>query len=567
MAKSFRKRKRRNNYSYRGGEGSRDVTSEEHKNAQRESQEKHVIFLMSSMSEKVEERVTKIISSHPYTDLIFAMCPFNIKKNFKNDNLTEETDDKERIKNGKIILENIKKLVKGKFIPIDIPAPIHYKLIQDEINKNLVTSWPMLGPAGGEFGDKIIAPIDSFRIEMLFDVLLWMHFTKYHTPEQKTLFSKELPIAIELLNYMYMMNEGNFTNFFNDIINKINSQEEGNIYSITDINNISDDVNLYLNKQLDIFTKSLQNQQLITDSSEPDIINKLLDFFNHNNKTYENLDELRKDLESFKKFENYNIKKFKKEINTKKLGDMPDFRVDTLFKLIYSNYNGAFVDVNYAVPLLCFQYGLLSMDNANVHIHEEIKQHISLDKAGKYFTFTLNNDIMKAIKLKKQNKSMIPVYTKIHCITDLESDDLLALKLLAPYFNKMEVHLCQDPRFPTFTSFVKDTILKYEPYNVTINTEFITDTFINLKEISKNHYTPSCFQEIYTKFPKLEEMIIKIKQKLKEINIAEIERLAEIKKLKELEEELSAGGNKRRKSRKHNKRRKSRKTKRRKSRN
>ena len=261
-------------------------------------------------------------------------------------------------------------------------------------------------------------------------------------------------------------------------------------------------------------------------------------------------------------------------------------RIDMLFKLIYTNYKGALIDVNCVVPLLCFQHNLLSINEDNednkdtVIIDEKIKEFVVLDEYGhiesyndegwslatknkdsgkleipfkKYNILTANNDIMQAIK--SQKKIMIPVYTKIHCITDLESDDLLALKLLAPYFNKMEVHLCQDPRFPDFTSFVKDTILKNKPNNVTINTEFITDTFINLNEIANNHYTPQCFQEIYTKFPNLEEMNTNIKQKLAEL-AKQVKGVAPL-----------IGGNKRRKSRKHNKRRKSRKTKRRKSRN
>jgi hypothetical protein len=103
--------------------------------------------------------------------------------------------------------------------------------------------------------------------------------------------------------------------------------------------------------------------------------------------------------------------------------------------------------------------------------------------------------------INKNKETLQPqrLYEKIHCITDLESDDLLALKVLQPHFDKMELYLCENPRYTEFTTQIKEIILENDnkPDNVIINETNIENTNVNLEEIVK-HLSRECFENIDT---------------------------------------------------------------------
>jgi hypothetical protein len=572
---------------------------------------RQVIFIMSSMSDAVKKCVEQIIKTNSnYTiDVVFAMCPFNVKCYIgANGSRISST---ETIKQGAIILQDIKKIVESqenknsKFIPIDVPAPCFVPLIRDVINKNeietkggLLNAWPRFGPAGGASRFEKNMAIDKFKPEIIFDFVLYMYLTFLHNNAARNYFARCTQPVITVLNYVYNIDENppNFlANFFKPIAERIKTDvkaiianEEivkdiiakniiakkysapdtkrdyyppeiyrevlelmipardpsgnilkdpsGNILKVT-IKKI-EELRTELYSMLEKFKTKVTQLRVIEDNVSREVKRALFELYN-DSKYKHNLGKLRGDLESKDTFLNLAMIKSEKGPGITVIGD-PLFkplvanRVDGMIKIFSAPYKGAYIDVNFAVPLLGFHYKLLSMERTRIVINPAIQETIKLldyttienpkdegwalvnrdddgkpimNSAGRFtmpykkFITTIDdeNKLMTYINKNKETLQPQRLYEKIHCITDLESDDLLALKVLQPHFEYMELYLCENPRYTEFTTQIKNIILENDnkPDNVIINETNIENTNVNLEEIVK-HLSIECFENIDT---------------------------------------------------------------------
>jgi len=533
-----------------------------------DSSQLDVIFMMSSMSEAVKDRVKQIIDTNLalnppiITDVVFAMCPFNVRCYLTNKGINELNI----LAAGKTLIQTIKDYVNekgGKFIPIDVPQPCFIPIIRDVINEpanngGLLESWPNLGPAGGKNripsnkdttdkkGD--VFNISPFRSEILFDFLLYLYLDFLHTQNSNDYFTnnrdRKENIKI-VISFIYTIEPDEITTFFEDIAQHImktvhdkigkNSTPE-DCRAFLEANDLEDDVREdlrnYLVDKYDKFKLTCTGQRIINKNND-DLSNALLKLYDDAN--FPNIIELENSMLSFNSLPKDMLKserdKTKGHYLFKKLEQR---RVDSLLKMFNPDYEGAFIDVNFAVPLLGLHYKLLEMKDTligptnviqqakMIETQEYIKINKDTDEGWALATqdangaFTMpykkiitkqdnENKLMNYINTHKETLKLQSLYNKIHCITDLESDDLLALKVLQPHFEQMELYLCENPNYPQLTSEIKEIILEPNmPSNVTISETIIKNTFVNLKEI-QTHISPKCFEDIDKNFPLLKE--------------------------------------------------------------